>query len=392
MAIHDHYVPKFSVKVGDKLMHHGYPDQTRDRAVDLLSVSVTDTVNQADSFSFTVRDHHPSRGHFPSGPELQWMDSGDFDEGRAVEIQLGYESKPADLFKFSGEITAVSANFPESGVPSLIVRGFSYFHQLQRRRRREPFKRVTDSAIAQAIADDMQWDAEIDATTSKHDMKSTLDQTYAAILLSRAQRIGYEIAVKHKTLYFQKPKYLANAGNFGSGGNIGSGGSDAEKIILEWGKDLRSFSPNLSTYNMTTAVIVRGTQTAQAKGKEALVGIATTDNIRTRMGDTLGPDIAIRLNGWGPNPALDAEHDVVDQAEADLVAVAQLEAKALEFISGRGSIIGNPKLRARMLIELRGLGRRFSGSYYVTSVTHTLDASGYRTDFEVKRNARNETR
>ncbi len=69
------------------------------------------------------------------------------------------------------------------------------------------------------------------------------------------------------------------------------------------------------------------------------------------------------------------------------MALAQLEARSLGFITGRGSVIGNPELRARMVIELKGLGKRFSGKYYVTSATHTIDAGGYRTDFEVKRNA-----
>ena len=50
--------------------------------------------------------------------------------------------------------------------------------------------------------------------------------------------------------------------------------------------------------------------------------------------------------------------------------------------------MGNPKLQSRVLVELKGLGRRFSGNYYVTSTTHTIDSGGYRTDFEAKRNAR----
>jgi hypothetical protein len=239
------------------------------------------------------------------------------------------------------------------------------------------FKASTDSGIAEEIADDMHWDAEVTKTTAEHPIVSSKGQTYAAILTSRAQRIGYEVAVKKKTLIFAEPRYRK--------------GRDSE-LVFEWGKDLRSFSPNLSTYNMVTAVVVRGSQTARGNGKKPLVGIATGKDIRGNMGDTTGPEIAAKIQGWGPNDPLDSQHDVVDQPEAKEVALAQLETKALEFITGRGSIIGNPNLKARMVIELKGLGRRFSGNYYVTSVTHTIDASGYRTDFEVKRNARNETR
>jgi len=37
-----------------------------------------------------------------------------------------------------------------------------------------------------------------------------------------------------------------------------------------------------------------------------------------------------------------------------------------------------------MPIELSGLGERFSGIYYVTDVTHTVDSSGYTTSFTVR--------
>jgi len=38
-------------------------------------------------------------------------------------------------------------------------------------------------------------------------------------------------------------------------------------------------------------------------------------------------------------------------------------------------------------VELKGLGTRFSGLYYITSSTHEVSAKGYRTRFNVERNA-----
>jgi len=37
------------------------------------------------------------------------------------------------------------------------------------------------------------------------------------------------------------------------------------------------------------------------------------------------------------------------------------------------------------VIRLNNLGDQFSGSYRVTQATHTLDASGYRTSFQVRK-------
>ncbi len=36
-------------------------------------------------------------------------------------------------------------------------------------------------------------------------------------------------------------------------------------------------------------------------------------------------------------------------------------------------------------VDLIGLGKRFSGQYYVTKVDHTIGGSGYQTQFEVEK-------
>lgn len=153
------------------------------------------------TFYVFSRDRHPERGRFAGGSELKWIDSGLFDEGNDVEIQMGYQEAAARsaMFDFMGEITAVSAKPSESGVPTLTVRGFSFFHQLQRRIARKPFGDSTDSEIARKIAKAMGWQASIHDTVATRPMLSAVDKSYAAILTSRAQRLGYEVAVKKKT-------------------------------------------------------------------------------------------------------------------------------------------------------------------------------------------------
>ena len=89
--------------------------------VDVLSLSITETFNQADTFNITVRDRHPETGRiFAGGDELQWMDSDVFDEGNEVEIHMGYMG---DLhLMLVGEVTAASPSFPASGGISASLR------------------------------------------------------------------------------------------------------------------------------------------------------------------------------------------------------------------------------------------------------------------------------
>lgn len=357
------YAPSYRIMVAGTELHHGV-------SVDLLSISVTETFNQADSFNFTVRDRHPEAGRlFAGGDTLQWMDSDVFDEGNEVEIHLGYVDNLQLLLR--GEITSMAPGFPANGQPTLSIQGYSLYHRLHREHRREPFRPRTYSGIAQEIANAQNLTPQVDETQVEHQLVSPIGKTYAQILKDMADRIGFEVAVKDRTLFFERPRYLNNP-------------SSVE--TLEWGRSLISFNPRLSTHDAPTEVMVRGPQTSTGRGKEPLVGTARPGDVRVRLGEETGQEISQRR--FGENQILVQDHNIASAQEANERAQARLESQAMNFITGRGSCLGNPHLRARSVIELKGLGRKFSGRYYITSTTHSLGGSGYKTDFEVKRNAR----
>ena len=69
----------------------------------------------------------------------------------------------------------------------------------------------------------------------------------------------------------------------------------------------------------------------------------------------------------------------MSQAEADAMAKGQFNEMALSFISGDGICAGETGLQAGSVIKMEGLGKRFSGNYYVTTATHIYDTrQGYR--------------
>ena len=65
--------------------------------------------------------------------------------------------------------------------------------------------------------------------------------------------------------------------------------------------------------------------------------------------------------------------------------IGELMPRLNERLTGSGSTIGNPLIRAGSVLRLTGLGVRFGGLYRVKSATHTIDAGGYRTRFEVRK-------
>jgi uncharacterized protein involved in type VI secretion and phage assembly len=68
--------------------------------------------------------------------------------------------------------------------------------------------------------------------------------------------------------------------------------------------------------------------------------------------------------------------------EAKTLAESILKNQQVTTVTGTGTCLGNPAMRAGAELELSGIGR-FNGSYFVTRVTHTIGANGYLTSFEV---------
>ena len=61
---------------------------------------------------------------------------------------------------------------------------------------------------------------------------------------------------------------------------------------------------------------------------------------------------------------------------------------ALGYIRCDGQCIGEPALRAGVVVKIEGVGERFSGLYYVTSTEQRFSPKkGYRTRFAARRNA-----
>ena len=72
-----------------------------------------------------------------------------------------------------------------------------------------------------------------------------------------------------------------------------------------------------------------------------------------------------------------------DIANSALVILHELRTKLNNRVTGSGSCVGNPLIRANEIIRLEGLGPDFSGNYRVKSATHSIDGSGYKTNFQV---------
>jgi phage protein D len=325
----------------------------------ILDISVDQEPGTLDHFSLTLANPYPA---------MRWTHTRDadlFQAGNAVTIHMGYVDQLQPLF--TGEITRISPDFPESGTPTISVEGYSYLHRLKGETTTRTFQDVTDKQIAEIIARDLGLTLEAEDTGTKHPYIIQYNQTNLAFLLERAQKIRFEMLVDGQTLIFRK----AN--------------NDASKVYtLHWGSTLKSFSVTMNTLEPRSDVQVRG---YDPMTKQEIIGRAGRGAENSSMGGTrTGAEVtaaALEQN----RQTVCVDMPVASQQEADQLAQAIYNEHLLDFITGTGSAIGLPQLRAGTVLELTGLGPRFSGLYYLSQTTHSLNDSGYQTRFSVKRNA-----
>jgi uncharacterized protein involved in type VI secretion and phage assembly len=101
------------------------------------------------------------------------------------------------------------------------------------------------------------------------------------------------------------------------------------------------------------------------------------DNLLERLGSS-ARDMLLSL---GRNVVRD--QSIESPIDAALLAKAILQDILEGLYEGSGSCVGIPELRAGQMIEVRGVGKRFSGMYRLRKVTHNIGDNGYRTSFEV---------
>jgi phage protein D len=323
----------------------------------LVEVTVDEDVSVPSLFVLRFAESDDLRNPF------RWVDDESlFAVGNAVEIRFAHVRAMAKLM--TGEITALEPDFAAGGRPSLTVRGYDRRHRLQRGRKTRTFVQHKDSEIAAQIA--REAGLAVQATDSRVLLDYVLqnNRTDLELLQERAAQIGWEVVVEDKTLFFRP-----------------AGNADSEALSLTLYGELSEFSPRLSTTGQVGKVTVRGWD---AKNKQAIESTVNRPN-SLMGGRQSGADLA---ETFGTAALIELDRGIASQAEADQLAQGLFNRTALELIVGEGACDGRADLRAGKVIGLRGLGKRFSGSYYVTRAIHRYTADrGYETRFQVRRTA-----
>jgi phage protein D/phage baseplate assembly protein gpV len=337
----DPYAPRFEIRISGLTLAADVTNQA-------LGLTVETNLDLAGTFSVTLRN-----------PDNALLDSALFDLGKTVEIHLGYGNnlKPA----FLGEITAIEPSFPTDGAPAVRVTGYDKSYKM-RRNQPEPteYKFVNDSIVAAGIAVENGLIPIVDPTPGLH-KKLIQAESDMAFLKSRASRYFMDVYVEWDRLHFQFPRPQTAA------------------HVLEWGHNLSSFSPKISSAGLAGIQFIRGYNQELA---QTIVGMALAfdfdlTNLEERLGSS-AMDLLTSLVRKGIR-----QNKVENPLDAVVLAKAMLASLLEGLYEGTGTCIGIPDLTAGNYIAIRGVGKRFSGTYRARKVTHRIDNNGFRTEFEI---------
>jgi phage protein D len=352
---------------------------------DVLTVSFTDDLEAIDSFEFTLNDWDPvalrpkySSPRDASGNPFRLPDNGpeipNFEPGAQVALYLGYRDEGELGLIMEGEVVSISTTFPVSGQPVATVRALDAFQRGLQKTWVEGNFTGTDKTIVDQLCQQngvtVEWQG-LDDEGDSHDHLQ-VDGPLFDEIQKRWER--YLMITRREG---ESVKLLIV--------NPLAGDHTPHALTFTWGRTLVDFTPVISAAAQVEKVEARGAD-PDADGPQR--GVRSH---KTWVDIGLGPDV-LRSQGLsfvgtavrGTKEVIKPDH-VTSQAEADKSALKRMRELATTLITGSGTTVGLPELRAGCTMELVGLGLRFDGTWRLTKTTHTLGASGYTTAFTARK-------
>lgn len=366
--------PAFSIKINGEPLPPGLLGA-------ITSVSYTDGMEGADRVEVGF-----------ANPALQWLDHELLQVNNGLSLSIGYSPGPLEEV-FVGDITGVEPSFPNGGIPGIRISAQDYLQRLQHGTKERSFVLdiptvgnfpLVDEAVAAVVAGGNALIPELDPIAGALGTLVTLatflsfpqfaqrsarlqdKETDFQFLSKIAKEKGWQMYIDHtaephgRVLKFQ---FLVQ--------------DYSPSLTLNWGSTLSDFTPRLTTVG-------------EIEGVSARVWV---DSIKQEFTIAVNWDfdnacftLSIAPSSGNLGVLLAAGNNVsitpTSYATAPRKILTELLPKLNNRLTGSGSTVGNPEIKASRVVDLQGLGKQFSGLYRVTSTTHTFDSGGYKTSFQ----------
>lgn len=335
-----------------KIFHEGM-ELGPDIMSNIYSVIVEDEINVPTMFSIAIGMQDAEQG------DWRGIDMSAFSPGDEIKIEMGLDETQQVVI---GEIVSIEPHFENPAV--LELHGFDFMHRMRFGTYRRSFQQIKDSDLASQFAQDAGLSSEVEDSGTIYPYLFQNNISNYDFLLSRANRIDYELIVEDEKLMF-KPSAV----------------SEDSVASLEYGIDLVRFNAKLTALSKGGEVEVRGWDIAQ---KAEITATARSGSEQSLMGGNKS-GYAWSESFGSSNEAI-IDQIIIDAQDAEKKAKASYNRQLRNFIKGKGETIGNPLLRRGKIVDVTGLGDKFSGKYYIIGSKHVYRFDeGYTTVFSVRR-------
>lgn len=332
----------------------------KDIGNDLLSLEVECDDHMASMFKLWL----PMKPQ--KGGTLKYLDDKRLKLWTTVSIRAGFQLKTVSLFY--GYITHVRPHIvPDSSQCAVEVWGMDMSILMDRQEKLKAWENKKDSDIAEEILRPYNFDRKIEDTKVVHNKEiSTIVQreTDMQFLKRLAERNGFKCYMEDRKVYFRKPNLK----------------QDRQAIVaFQLGEEsvLRRFSAEADGVASTAVSMAQ-----VDRAKKEVMSVSIDQGDQYRLGKVGPPTFQSPRTYVAMNAA-------TSKAEMERLCKGMVE-ESEWYVSAEGEIAANKLghiLKPGGIVIFSGLGKRYSGYYYVAHITHSFSSGGYIQHFNVKRNA-----
>ncbi|MBD3314355.1 MAG: hypothetical protein GF344_01095 [Chitinivibrionales bacterium] len=340
-----------TIRVGERTMSA--------RELGLMSLSVRENT----SGLYRCEATFVNWGAEHNGSRFAFFDKEVFDFGTHLSIDMGDGEAVGTVFV--GKITALEGRFPRQSPPELLVLAEDRLQDLRMVRRTRSWENTTINSLFSRIGGEHGLRLDMDFDGPTYEVLAQVNQSDLAFMRECVRRVDAELWVDSGMLRVRK---RASRGR--------------EEISFSYGYRLLEFSVCADLAGQRTSTVMSGWDVA---AKQAIFHEAKMDTMRTELGDDTGGG-RILQNAFGDRTERIVHEVAMNNSEIREAAQAGYRRMARRFVTGKGLVDGDGRLRVGIKVRLDGLGPFFDGPYYVSEVTHSFDTTnGYRSFFQVER-------
>ena len=375
----DTFKPTFLIQIEGR-------DLSADITQEITSFVFEDNEEELDVLELSVTDRN-----------LQFVDDPLFQEGNEIVARFGYVGNLSPRKK--AVIKDIDYDFPENGDPTIRIKaydkGFKLAGKENQKVWQKPAPGILYSEIAGEIAAANGLTPVITPTIGRHlrvvqgnvsDARFLQDMAAKSRDRDGAGVTGYAFYIQDDELHFH-PRDM----------------DKKPAAILEYFTDrqgvLRSFRPSTQSQGAKGAGVETKAVGVDPRKKEPVAHKANNETTQERT--SLGKRTYLVDGNTGEGAYKEQEsgrvvpdfgrsegfHEEPRQEPAQDAAEAKFKEAELRQIEAEASTIGIPSLRAKQNVEVKGVGLKFSGVYYCTSVRHVISEGGYLCELKLKKNA-----